>query len=486
MTAIVKGRLISFCSYVASQGCHRLQKPCSWQPSIRWLVNEAAEGSAQLKGHTPNKWRSDLRQDLLKSAEQDDLPAVENVLRQYEHAGRQPEVSSLNAVIETYARMRQLDKALATFSKLTSTPQLSPNARSYRAVLLAYSRPSHTGFDLEPSVAAKAEAVFNSMVHAGHGATRIAYHWLMMAQGKAGLVDRAFHTYQEMLAKGHQASTHCINILLNACAKANQPARGQEFFDTEIPLRNIEICQTEWNSLLSLYNAAGDMDGAYAVWQRMVKTGVVPDEVTQRILVQCFGSNLQMASAIVKEARQLRMAADADPAKLKILAKKGIARGQNTSQVHIMEGSIDHRGPFILDLHGLSKPAAQLALQHRLEHLTDEPDLFQAGRQLRPTLLIITGQGSHSHASVAANSMQTVVTNLLENIQLPYTVPKQSPGNVHVLHDALCKYARQKAQSSAVSTFLHEASFRYLMVFGGVSGLCGATYVIPKLLSVYH
>ena len=60
----------------------------------------------------------------------------------------------------------------------------------------------------------------------------------------------------------------------------------------------------------------------------------------------------------------LQMAADADPAKLKILAKKGIARGQNTSQVHIMEGSIDHRGPFILDLHGLSKPAAQLALQH--------------------------------------------------------------------------------------------------------------------------
>ena len=48
-------------------------------------------------------------------------------------------------------------------------------------------------------------------------------------------------------------------------------------------------------------------DGAYAVWQRMVKTGVVPDEVTQRILVQCFGSNLQMASAIVKEARQLRV-----------------------------------------------------------------------------------------------------------------------------------------------------------------------------------
>ncbi len=117
----------------------------------------------------------------------------------------------------------------------------------------------------------------------------------------------------------------------------------------------------------------------------------------------------------------------------------------------------------------------------RLEYIMDKPELFQAGRQLRPTFLIITGQGSHSHVSVAADSMQTVVTNLLENIQLPYTVSKHLPGNVHVSHDALCKYARQKAQSSAVSTFLHEASFRYLMVFGGVS-----TYVIPKLLSVYH
>ncbi len=60
----------------------------------------------------------------------------------------------------------------------------------------------------------------------------------------------------------------------------------------------------------------------------------------------------------------LQMAAEADPTKPKIISKKGIVRGQQTSQVHIMEGSIDNRGPFILDLHGLSKPAAQLALQH--------------------------------------------------------------------------------------------------------------------------
>lgn len=122
----------------------------------------------------------------------------------------------------------------------------------------------------------------------------------------------------------------------------------------------------------------------------------------------------------------------------------------------------------------------------RLEYIMDRPDLLQAGRQFRPTFLIVTGRGTHSHVSVAADSMQTVVTNLLRNIQLPYFISKQLPGNVHVTHDALGKYARQKGLSSAVSTFLHEASLRYLMVFGGVSGLCGATYVIPKLLSVYY
>jgi len=60
----------------------------------------------------------------------------------------------------------------------------------------------------------------------------------------------------------------------------------------------------------------------------------------------------------------LQMAAEADPTRPKIISKKGIACGQETSQVHIMEGSIDHKGPFVLDLDGLSKPAAQLALQH--------------------------------------------------------------------------------------------------------------------------
>ncbi len=164
MTATAKGRLISFCSYVASQGRHRLQKPCSSQPSIRWLVNEAAEGSAQFIGNTPNKWGSDLRLNLLvrfrllckdlcrqpflmlcvlevqKAATENDFPVVEHILRQYEHAGRHPGVSSLNAVINMYARGRQVDKALATFSKLTSTPKISPNAQSYRTMLLAYSR----------------------------------------------------------------------------------------------------------------------------------------------------------------------------------------------------------------------------------------------------------------------------------------------------------------------------------------------------------
>ncbi|DBA95852.1 hypothetical protein WJX77_008392 [Trebouxia sp. C0004] len=105
------------------------------------------------------------------------------------------------------------------------------------------------------------------------------------------------------------------------------------------------------------------------------------------------------------------MAAEVDPTKPKIVSREGILRGQQTSQVHIMEGGIGQRGPFVLDLHGLLKPAAQLALQHRLQYFVDEPDLFQAGRHLKPSFLIIAPRNTHSHVSVAERHLDSMTCN---------------------------------------------------------------------------
>lgn len=36
-----------------------------------------------------------------------------------------------------------------------------------------------------------------------------------------------------------------------------------------------------WNTLLGAFGTAGDMDGAYEVWQNMLQSGLTPDRHTQ-------------------------------------------------------------------------------------------------------------------------------------------------------------------------------------------------------------
>ena len=136
-------------------------------------------------------------------------------------------------------------------------------------------------------------------------------------------------------------------------------------------------------------------------------------------------------------------------------------------------------------IHVVQTPAAIdlcLFMAQRLDFYVARPYLFQTGQKSKPDLQIVTGIGRHSHASVEAKSMQHMVQRLLTQLKLPYG-PGRTAGRVQIPHAALCQYVQQQVQSSAISTFLHEASFRYLMVFGSVSMVCAAMYVTPKLLT---
>ena len=118
----------------------------------------------------------------------------------------------------------------------------------------------------------------------------------------------------------------------------------------------------------------------------------------------------------------------------------------------------------------------------RLQYLAEHPELLDTRNSLKPNLVVITGIGKNSFTSCTLESMKTAVQNQLQHMQLPCH-PGSNEGRVQIPYEALYQFIQQEQRSSKLSTFLHGASLRYLMVFGGMSGVLAATYVVPKLLT---
>lgn len=59
-----------------------------------------------------------------------------------------------------------------------------------------------------------------------------------------------------------------------------QPLRARETLE-DLVQRGVKSDLITWNTLLSAYAKAHNVDGAYEVWQNMQRSGIVPDRFTQ-------------------------------------------------------------------------------------------------------------------------------------------------------------------------------------------------------------
>ena len=106
-------------------------------------------------------------------------------------------------------------------------------------------------------------------------------------------------------------------------------------------------------------------------------------------------------------------------------------------------------------------------------------DHLQAQPDHRPLAIEINvGQGRHSFARQVLHG---VIKEQLALIQLPCK-PGSNPGRLLIREDDLQRWIQQRRQSEQQTSFLHSAAWRYLSIFGGLTGLVVAISTVPRIL----
>ena len=82
---------------------------------------------------------------------------------------------------------------------------------------------------------------------------------LSLLQAKAALPDKASETFDLFLQHGHTADSYTLTALVDAYARANQPLKAQECFDTKTAEHGIPLTVVNWNTLLGAYAKGGHM-----------------------------------------------------------------------------------------------------------------------------------------------------------------------------------------------------------------------------------
>ena len=82
---------------------------------------------------------------------------------------------------------------------------------------------------------------------------------LRLLQAKAAMPDKAHETFKLLLQHGKTPDSYSLNALVDAHARANQPLKAQQCFDTMIAEYSLTPTIANWNALLGGYAKAGHM-----------------------------------------------------------------------------------------------------------------------------------------------------------------------------------------------------------------------------------
>mmetsp|Transcript_6458 Transcript_6458/g.16457 ORF Transcript_6458/g.16457 Transcript_6458/m.16457 type:complete len:402 (-) Transcript_6458:99-1304(-) len=389
-------------------------------------------------------------------------------MREYLRAGGEPRLWMYNVLITLWARRSKLDKALQA-SERVSKAGLEWDIYTYGALIDAYKKAQMPPYLLDRKHALSARAALDRMLAEGIAPNHVIYHSIMDCYAKAAMVDEAFQTLQEMERHGLKPTTASYNIIINACSKAGQPYRAQHIVERTMPACNIQADTVSWNGVLGAFAQAGLIDNAYHTWVEMNKKGLQPTRVTVFHLHQALSGSPGLLEELLREAH--------DKSRRPSLTSGGQVPGSNPlSELSRVYQPVDL---LQLDLHRLSKPAAQSELLWHVNLLASALDSGSLGLSgdgkgcIEQELTIITGRGRHSQVR-GHGVLQGAVSLILRKLGVEFWRDPSNSGRLKVPLTEIHKLKRRRRRDSERASMVQSLALRGMIMVCGTYGIISA------------
>eukprot|EP00892_Ulva_mutabilis_P001450 jgi/Ulvmu1/11305/UM074_0020.1 len=245
-----------------------------------------------------------------QAVQRGNLARARNLMAAFHRDGGAPRLWMFDMLVNLHARRHDMRSAFAV-QGLLRDHGLEPSLYLYNSLLVACLRAVPSGYTLPPAAVAAAEGVLREMAERGVQRDYTSYSIAMDVYAKAGMFPETEAQLELLRRAGHAATAKEYTSLIEACKRSNRAARAAHVLYTEMPAAGLLPDSLTWNALLGTYGRNGDIDGAYATWQEMMRRRIPPTEVTERELAEAFSSSPAFAADLVQQCKSFRAVLEA-------------------------------------------------------------------------------------------------------------------------------------------------------------------------------
>ena len=233
-----------------------------------------------------------------------------------------PDVHAYNLVIGGYSKRGDVEKALASFNKISADNLTKPNIVSYNTIISMLARDHNTALPdlsrwygrlcrdrIEPDV-----ITFSSLINAcaKHANPIRAKHYLnkclelkvrpnifiyagvINAHGKIGDATGAVEIFEQMVQNGIRPDLITYQVVVHAFSKQNNPAAALQWLE-RLTSDGLKPDVITWSSIIGAMARSGDLTAAKKVLQDMKDSGIKPDAKAFTIFINVCADQRDVA-----------------------------------------------------------------------------------------------------------------------------------------------------------------------------------------------